>query len=164
MITNASTRRASLRIFVPLLAAIILAAPAFAEGEVNIYSFREPKLMEPLLKAFTGKTGIKTNVIFAGNGLIERMAAEGANSPADILLTNEFGLLIQAVDAGVTQPVASPALEAAIPASLRDPEGRWFGLTKRARVVYASKERVKQDTITYEELADPKWKGKVCIR
>jgi iron(III) transport system substrate-binding protein len=92
------------------------------------------------------------------------MAAEGRNSPADLLLTNESGLLLQAVSAGVTQPVHSAALEQAIPAQARDPAGQWFGLTRRARVVYASKDRVKQDAITYEELADPKWRNKICIR
>jgi iron(III) transport system substrate-binding protein len=92
------------------------------------------------------------------------MAAEGRNSPADVLLTNEFAFLTQAKAAGVTQPVNSAALEKAIPASLRDPEGHWFGLTRRARVIYASKDRVKADTVTYEELADPKWKGRICTR
>jgi iron(III) transport system substrate-binding protein len=163
MTTHALSRRATVRALA-LFAAVMFAAPALAAGEVNVYSFREPKLIEPLLKAYTEKTGTKTNVIFASSGLIERMVAEGRNSPADVLLTNEFGWLTQAVDAGVTQAVSSPALEAAIPASLRDPKGQWFGLTKRARVVYASKDRVKQDAITYEELADPKWKGKICIR
>ena len=119
----------------PILMALGLAAPASAGGEVNIYSYREPKLMAPLLKAFTAKTGIKANMIYAGSGLVERIAAEGRNSPADVLLTNEFGLLVQAVSAGVTQGIASPELEAAIPAAYRDPAGHWFGLTKRARVV-----------------------------
>ena len=123
MTTHASTRFARLRIYFPLIAAIAISAPALAGAEVNIYSFREPKLMEPLFKAFTAETGIKTNVVFAGTGLIERMVSEGRNSPADVLLTNEFGLLVQAVDAGVTQPVSSPALESAIPAALRDPQG-----------------------------------------
>lgn len=146
------------------LLAIVGATSAAATGEVNIYSYREPGLINPLLKAFTKETGIKTNVVFATNGLIERLAAEGRNSPADLLLTNESGLLLQAVGAGVTQPVNSAVLDKEIPASLRDADNRWFGLTKRARVVYASKDRVKQDTITYEELADPKWRGKICIR
>jgi iron(III) transport system substrate-binding protein len=137
---------------------------ARAEGEVNIYSYREPGLINPLLEAFSKDTGIETNVVFASSGLIERLAAEGRNSPADLLLTNESGLLLQAVNAGVTQPVHSAALESAIPAALRDPDGQWFGLTRRARVVYASKERVKLDQITYEELADPKWRNKICIR
>jgi len=137
---------------------------AKADGEVNIYSYREPGLINPLLATFSKETGIKTNVVFATNGLVERLAAEGKNSPADLLLTNESGLLLQAVAAGVTQPVSSPALDAAIPAQLRDTSGHWFGLTRRARVVYASRDRVKQDAITYEELADPKWRNKICIR
>lgn len=137
---------------------------AHADGSVNIYSYREPKLIEPLLKAFTEKTGIATNVVFAPSGLVERLTAEGKNSPADVLLTNESGLLTQAVAAGVTAPVESAALSSAIPAEFRDPNGQWFGLTRRARIVYASKDRVKQSKITYEELADPKWKGKICIR
>jgi iron(III) transport system substrate-binding protein len=137
---------------------------AHAEGEVNIYSYREPGLINPLLETFTKETGIKTNVVFATSGLIERLGAEGRNSPADLLLTNESGLLLQAVNAGATQPVRSEVLEKAIPASLRDAQGQWFGLTRRARVVYASKDRVKQSEITYEELADPKWRNKICIR
>lgn len=135
-----------------------------ADEVVNIYSYREPKLIEPLLKAFTDKTGIKTNVVFANSGLVERMSAEGKNSPADVLLTNEFGLLVQAVAAGVTAPVKSDIIDKQIPAELRDPGGQWTGLTRRARIVYASKDRVKQDSITYEELADPKWRGKICSR
>jgi iron(III) transport system substrate-binding protein len=161
---SALLRRLSRVAFLGLAAVVAAHSPAAAEGEVNIYSFREPGLINPLLEAFTKKTGIKTNVVFAKNGLIERLQAEGKNSPADLLLTADSGLLLQAVEAGVTQPVHSAALEAAIPAELRDPEGRWFGLTRRARVVYASKDRVKQDTITYEELADPKWAKKICIR
>ena len=142
-----------------------LVPPASAgEEEVNIYSYREPGLIDPLLAAFTEKTGIKTNVVFAKNGLVERLAAEGRNSPADVLLTNEFGLLTQAVKAGATQPVRSSVIDQAIPESLRDPNGHWFGLTRRARVVYASKDRVDQDSITYEELADPKWRAKICTR
>lgn len=141
-----------------------LPPPARADGEVNIYSYREPGLIDPLLATFSKETGIKTNVVFATNGLVERLAAEGKNSPADLLLTNESGLLLQAAAAGVTQPVSSPTLDGAIPAQLRDTSGHWFGLTRRARVVYASRDRVKQNAITYEELADPKWRNKICIR
>lgn len=155
----------------PMLAlALLLAplaglnAPARAAEEVNVYSFREPGLTDPIFKAFETETGIKVNVVYARDGLIERIAAEGRNSPADVLLTPDSGLLIRAKEAGITQPLTSKALEDAIDASLRDPEGHWFALTRRARVVYASKERVTQDQITYEELADPKWKGKICIR
>lgn len=141
-----------------------ISTPAAAEDAVNIYSYREPKLVEPLLKRFTETTGIKTNVIFATSGLVERMTAEGANSPADVLLTNEFGLLVQAAAANVTQPAVSDTISKQVPATLRDPAGHWVGLTRRARIVYAAKDRVAQDAISYEELADPKWKGKICVR
>ncbi len=135
-----------------------------AAGEINVYSYRQPYLVNPLFEAFTKKTGIKVNVIFAKKGLIERMAAEGKNSPADVLLTVDIGRLTKAVKLGVSQAVTSNTLNENIPAHYRDPKGEWFGLTKRARVAYVSKERVTQDAITYEELADPKWKGKICIR
>ena len=99
-----------------------------------------------------------------GKGLIERIQAEGRNSPADVLLTVDVGNLTQATDAGIAQPIDSPVLEAAIPPAYRAADKEWFGLTRRARVVYASKERVKLDKITYEDLADPRWHGKICIR
>lgn len=148
--------------------AVVLAAvsgPVLAQGnDVNIYSLRQTSLIQPLLDAFAHKTGIKTNVIFADKGLIERIAAEGASSPADLLLTADIGFLTSAVDQGIAQPIKSAAVEANIPANYRDPGGLWVGLTSRARVVYASRDRVKQDTISYAELADPKWKGKICVR
>jgi iron(III) transport system substrate-binding protein len=144
------------------LAASLAAAPAHAD--VNIYSYREPGLIDPLLKAFTAKTGIKTNIVFATAGLNERLAAEGVNSPADLLLTTDAGRLTEAKSAGLTQAVTSPTLTANVPAGFRDADGHWYGLTLRARVVFAARDRVAQDTITYEELATPKWKGKVCSR
>jgi iron(III) transport system substrate-binding protein len=148
------------------LAAGALFNPALSASaqELNLYTYREPGLIKPLLDEFTKQTGVKVNTVFASSGLEERLRTEGQNSPADLLLTVDIGRLQQAKDYGITQPVKSAALEAAIPASYRDPEGHWFGVSLRGRVVYASKDRVKQDTITYEELADPKWKGKVCIR
>ena len=146
------------------LAALAGGAAAVAAEEVNVYSYRQPQLIDPLLKAFTAKTGITTNVVYAADGLNERLAAEGRNSPADVLLTVDAGRLSEAKDAGLTQPVQSAVLDSQIPAQYRDPDRHWFGLTMRGRVVYASKERVKLDSITYEDLADPKWKGKVCVR
>jgi iron(III) transport system substrate-binding protein len=137
---------------------------ASADGEVNVYTYRETKLIQPLFDAFTKDTGIKVNVISASSGLEQRMKAEGANSPADVLLTVDIGRIDEAVQAGVTQPMVSEVLETIIPPQYRDPNGHWAGISMRARVIYASKERVKQDAITYEELADPKWKGKICIR
>ena len=149
---------------IAILATVLSAGTALAQGEVNVYTYRETKLIQPLLDAFTKDTGIKVNVISASSGLEQCIKTEGANSPADVLLTVDIARLEDAVQAGVTQPVDSAALEKVVGPQYRDPEGHWYGLAMRARVVYASKDRVKQDTITYEELADPKWKGKICIR
>ena len=149
------------------LAALFFAgavSPALAQGEVNVYSYRETKLIQPLFDAFTKDTGIKVNVISASSGLEQRIKSEGENSPADILLTVDIGRIEDAVKAGITQPIVSAELDKAVPPQFRDPEGHWYAISMRARVVYASKERVQQTTLTYEELADPKWKGKICIR
>jgi len=145
-------------------AGTLVAGPAFAQGEVNLYTYRETKLIQPLLEAFSKDTGVKVNVISAANGLDQRIKTEGANSPADVLLTVDISRLEDAVQAGITAPINSKAINAAVPAQYRDPEGHWAAVALRARVVYASKERVPQTAITYEELADPKWKGKICIR
>src|SRR6186997_2300267 len=102
------------------------AGPAAAQGEVNVYSYREPQLIDPLVKAFTDKTGIKVNIVYAAAGLNERLAAEGSNSPADLLFTVDAGRLSEAKDAGLTQAVDLPALKA-IPAQFRDPDNHWFG-------------------------------------
>ena len=146
------------------LAIALLVAPAAAEGTINVYSSREPALIDPLLKSFTAATGIKVNVVFIRDGMIERAAAEGANSPVDVLLDVDIGRLAQAKAQGISQPVVSEAIAASVPPQYRDPDGHWIGLSQRARVVFASKERVSQDTITYDELADPKWKGRICSR
>lgn len=149
-----------------LLSVVAVAAPAFAQedGEVTVYSYRQPFLIKPLLEAFTAETGIKTNFLFAKKGLLERVELEGRNSPADVILTVDIGRLTQAVRQGITQPVTSVVLEGNIPAIYQDPQGHWFGLTRRARVVYASKDRVNRNEISYEELADPEWKGRICVR
>ena len=151
------------RTFVLSALCVALATPACA-AEVNVYSYREQKLIQPLFDAFTKDTGIKVNVISASSGLEQRIKTEGANSPADVLLTVDIGRLEDAVRAGITQPIRSPALDKVVGSQYRDPAGNWYGISMRARVVYASKERVAQNAITYEELADPKWKGKICIR
>lgn len=146
---------------------VILCSPlsaASADEVVNIYSYRQPELISPLTDAFTQTTGIKTRVIFADKGLEERIRAEGANSPADVILSVDINRLAGAAELGVTQSVSDDAINANIPAQYRDPDGHWFGITTRSRVVYASKDRVPQTTITYEELADPKWKGRICTR
>ena len=139
-------------------------APMASANEVNVYTYRESKLIQPLFEAFTKDTGVKVNVISASSGLEQRIKTEGANSPADVLLTVDISRLEDAVQNGITQPINSKAIDEAVPAQYRDPEGHWAAVALRARVIYASKERVKQDAITYDELADPKWKGKICIR
>ena len=160
-----SNRRNIQRILLAAATVLATASVAAADGEVNIYSYRQPELIKPLLDAFTKETGITTNVLFLDKGLVERIQAEGVNSPADVIMTVDISRLVEAKDGGVTQPVTgNETINKDIPANFRDPQGEWFGLTTRGRVVYASKERVAQDTITYEELADPKWKGKICIR
>lgn len=146
-----------------LLAACV-AVPALAE-EVNVYSLRQPELVQPLFDRFTEETGIAVNVAFVEKGMVERLVSEGDRSPADLVMTVDIARLAQVVDAGVTQPVESATLEANIPAEFRDPGNQWFGLTTRARIVYASKERVADGEVTtYEDLADPKWKGRICTR
>jgi iron(III) transport system substrate-binding protein len=153
--------------FVLTLAACAAVLPSLAaaqSSEVNVYTYREQKLIQPLFDAFTQDTGIKVNVISASSGLEQRMQSEGASSPADLLLTVDIGRLEAAVRAGVSQPIKSAALDEVVTPQYRDPEGHWYAISMRARVVYASKERVAQNAITYEELADPKWKGKICIR
>ena len=158
----------TMRLSAVLLGAAMIAGtagPSFAQsGEVNIYSYREPGLIQPLLDAFTKDTKIKVNTIFIKDGLAERVKTEGANSPADMMMTVDIGNLLDTVDQGVTQSVQSEALSSAIPAHLRDKDGHWFALSLRARLIYASKERVKDTKMTYESLSDPKWKGKICIR
>lgn len=153
------------------VAALVLAAGAGsamsvqAADEINIYSDRQAFLMQPILDAFTKETGIKVNVVFAKQGLIERLKSEGANSPADLMLTSNVSNLTMAVDAGVTQKVEDAVINKNVPAKYRDANGHWFGLTTRARVIYASKDRVKPGEInTYEDLADPKFAGRICTR
>ena len=146
------------------LALATTALPAWA-AEVNIYSHRQPELIQPLLDAFTTETGIAVNIAFVDKGLTERLVAEGMRSPADLVLTVDIARLMQLVEAGVTQPVQSAVLEANIPAEFRDAGDQWFGLTSRARVVYASKDRVAAGEVTtYEDLASDKWKGRICTR
>ena len=142
--------------------ALLPTTPTLA-AEVNLYTTREPALIKPLLEAFTKKTGIAVNTVFVSTGLPERVEAEGANSPADVLMTVDIGNLADLVDAGVTQPIEAGALEAVVPANLRDPGKHWFALSARARVLYVAKD-LDLTSFTYEELADPKWKGKICIR
>jgi iron(III) transport system substrate-binding protein len=154
----------TMRLSISALALSTLAVPVLAQ-DINVYSHRQPELIQPLVDAFTAETGINVNVAFVDKGMAERLVAEGDRSPADLVLTVDIARLMQIVDAGVTQPVQSDVLEANIPDTLRDPGDQWFGLTARARIVYASKDRVAPgDVTTYEDLADPKWSGRICTR
>lgn len=136
-----------------------------AADELNLYSHRQPFLIEPFLEAFTAETGIRVNVVYASKGLAQRLQAEGKNSPADVVLTVDIGRLAIYADKDLLAPVESAVLTEAVPAHLRDPDGRWFALSKRARVIAVSKDRVAPGAIaTYEDLADPKWAGLVCSR
>ncbi len=139
---------------------------AQSERTINLYSARHYDSDNALYEGFTKKTGIKVNLIEApADKLIERIKSEGANSPADVLMTVDAGNLWRAQEAGLLQPVSSKTLQSAIPASLRDPQGHWFGLSKRARVIVYNKSRVRPAQLsTYEDLANPKWKGRLMIR
>jgi iron(III) transport system substrate-binding protein len=140
-----------------------IAVPALAD--VNIYTTRQPDLIQPVMDAFTDETGIAVNLAFVDEGLVERLRAEGARSPADLVMTVDIANLKQIVDAGVIQPVASDVLTNAVPAALRSPDNLWFGLTTRARIIYASRDRVADGEVTtYEDLASDKWKGRICTR
>lgn len=149
------------------LAAVVgLNGPVLAAGEVNLYSARQEALIKPLLDQFTAETGIKVNLVSAkADALLQRLKSEGRNSPADILLTVDAGNLHAAQAAGVLQPVQSAALEGSIPAAYRDPASHWFGLSLRARPIMYVKGRVNPAELsTYEALAEPKWKGRICVR
>lgn len=153
-----------------LIAAVLaglttLPAAASAE-EVNLYSARKEALIKPLLDHFSDETGIQVNLVTGkADALLKRLQSEGVNSPADLLITTDAGRLHRAKEAGITQAVASETLRAAIPANYRDPHGHWFGLTLRARPIVYVKGKVQTSELsTYEDLADPKWKQRICIR
>jgi iron(III) transport system substrate-binding protein len=141
-------------------------ARAQAAGVLNLYSARHYNTDEALYENFTRQTGIKINRIDAeADPLLERMKAEGANSPCDVFISVDAGRIEAARRAGLLQPIKSATLDAAVPAHLRDPDGSWYGFSKRARVIMYSRARAKAtDVATYEELADPKIKGKLAIR
>jgi iron(III) transport system substrate-binding protein len=153
-----------------LLALTLLASVAFGaaaqENVVNIYSGRHYKSDEALYEGFTKKTGIKVNRIEASeDAIIERIRNEGQRSPADVMITVDAGRLWRAEQLGLFQPVKSQVLDSRIPASFREPGGHWFGFSSRARVIAYNKAKVKAGEIeSYEQLADPKWKGRVCMR
>lgn len=135
-------------------------------SEVNVYSYRQPYLIEPILKDFEADTGIKVNLIFDNKGLVERVKREGRLSPADVILTVDISRVMEVVNEGLAQPVESKILTANIPQQYRDSGNDWFALTTRARAIYTSKDRVGKlpASFTYADLAKPELKGKVCVR
>ena len=149
------------------LTTVVLGVPGQAAAqELNIYSSRHYQTDEALYHRFTEQTGIRINRIEGkGDALIERIKSEGANSPADVLITVDAGRLWRADQADLFQPVRSKLLEARIPANLRHPKGHWYGFSSRARLILYNKKAVKPGEIErYEDLADPKWRGRICIR
>ena len=147
------------------VAAAFAFAPVHAAGEVNLYSYRQPFLVEPMLDEFTRQTGIEVNVVFANKGVVEKIRAAGANNPADAVLTVDVGRLDALRRAGLLEPVDSMVLSETVPAHLRHPEGLWFGLTSRARIALVSRDRVRAGELeTLADLADPKFRGRICTR
>ncbi len=146
--------------------ALAFGTPASAAEVLNVYTSRHYQTDEALYQGFTEQTGIEINRIEGkGNALIERLKSEGANSPADVLITVDVAMLWRADQAKLFQETRSSILEKRVPENMRHPKGRWFGLSKRARLIFYNKDMVKPgDISTYEDLADPKWRGKVCIR
>ena len=150
-----------------LTCALLVAATApVIAAELNVYSARQEALIKPLLDEFTAETGIKVNLVTGkGDALLTRLQAEGRNSPADILITSDAGRLVRAEQAGVLLAQTSPELEAAVPAHLRSPQGYWYGLSVRARALVYNRDSVSPDTLsTYEALAQPQWRGRICVR
>lgn len=156
--------RRFVRFGIALLACVGFSAQA-AEP-VTVYSSRIENLIKPLFERFTAETGIPVRYIIDKEGpLMARLKAEGRNTRADMLMTVDAGNLWQAAEQGLLAEIQSPTLDKNIPEHLRDPEGRWYGLSVRARTIVYSVERVKPEQLsTYEALADPRWKGKLCLR
>ncbi len=154
------------KLFLGVLFCSLLAPVVAPADEVVVYSSRKEHLIKPLFDRYTRETGVKITWLTDKAGpLIQRLKAEGRRTPADLLLTVDAGNLWAAAEQGVLRAIDSPVLERDVPAHLRDPEGRWFGLSKRARTIVYSTERVRPSEITtYEDLAAPKWKGRLCLR
>jgi len=145
------------------IATFLACFAANAAQEVNVYSYRQPFLVEPLFQKFTDKTGVKVNVVFAKKGMAERLKREGKHSPADILLTTDISRLVELQEKNLLQSVDSSVLENAIPAQYRSVDNTWFALTTRVRNIYSAK-RLGKINFNYEDLAKPEWKGRVCSR
>lgn len=153
--------------WIPLLVALVACGGiAQAAEEVNVYSARKERLIKPLLERFSAQTGIRVNLVTGkADTLLERLRREGRNSPADLFITVDAGRLHRAREAGVLQPARSPVLSAAVPENYRDPQGYWYALSVRARPILYARGRVDPATLsTYEALAEPRWRGRICVR
>lgn len=147
-----------------LIVCLVMTAQFTWADSVNIYSFRQPFLIEPILAQFTKETGIETKVVFAKDGLIQRLKREGKLSPADVVLTSDFSKLLQVKEEGLSQAFNSEIINQRIPAQFRDSEQHWVALTQRVRNIYSSKERVGKTAINYEDLANKEYRGRICTR
>lgn len=133
--------------------------------ELNVYSYRSPQLLKPLTDAYTEETGTKFNIVHAPKGLAQRLAAEGESSPADVVMTVDVSRIAELKDLDLLAPLNSPVLNTSVPSHLRDVDDRWTALSSRARIIATSKDRVAEGAITrIEDLADPKWAGRICTR
>ncbi|MGI2257948.1 Fe(3+) ABC transporter substrate-binding protein [Shewanella sp. GXUN23E] len=137
---------------------------ALAADKVTVYSYRQPFLIEPILEDFTRQSGIEVQLVFAKDGLAERVAREGRLSPADIVLTSDFSRLMEMVDKGLVSPAVSDTLAQNIPAQFRSADNDWYALTMRVRNVYSAKARLGKLALDLEDLAKPEFKGKICTR
>lgn len=146
--------------------ALVLASSAVSADELNVYSARKEALIGPLIDKFSESTGITVNLLTGkADALLKRLQSEGVNTPADILLTVDAGRLHRAKQAGLLKSVESKVLDSSVPAHLRDADKQWTGLSLRSRPIFYVKGKVKPEQLsTYEDLADPKWKGKICVR
>ncbi|UCX05787.1 Fe(3+) ABC transporter substrate-binding protein [Shewanella sp. HL-SH8] len=147
-----------------ILGLACLASSAMADEALTVYSYRQAFLVEPILEQFTQNTGIKVNVVFAKDGIAERIEREGRLSPVDVVLTSDFSRLMELVEKDLVSPVNNDVINSNIPEVYRSPTNDWYALTMRVRNVYSSKERTGKIDIDYEDLAKPEYKGKICTR
>ena len=154
-----------MKISILSIMAIVFISNLVNAQSLNIYSHRQPYLLKPFIDAYTKKTGVKLNVVYSSKGLAQRLAAEGANSPADLILTVDIARLYRYEDLDLLAKIDSKILKEKIPPYLRSKNNTWFGLSKRTRAIAVSKNRMNSgDVLRYEDLADPKLKGKICSR
>ena len=155
----------NLRLVPLIVIASFVSGLSQAAEEVNVYSYRKPQLIQPMFDEFTSQTGIAVNVVFAKKGMLEKLQSEGSNSPADLVFTVDIGRLSDIKNAELTQEVVSETLSSNIPENMRDTENHWFGLTSRARIIVASKDRVVEGEVSsYEDLTKPELEGRICTR